>query len=290
MTQQRFDGAVQNRRLMPLGLRKGPEGSTISHRVIGVDGGLIRVRLYTPVGSGPFPLHVFLHGGGWCMGSLDERDPRCQAFAVGARCVVASVDYRMAPENQYPTATEDCYRALSWLVDNAGDIGVDRERVSVGGESAGANLAAVLCLMARDRSGPRICFQLLDVPATDLTLSQPSIDRFATGYLLEKRDMEEFLDNYLPDRSMATEPYASPLFASDLSGLPPAWITTMGYDPLQDDGRAYADGLQAAGVKVSYRQLPGHVHSSFALTRLSRSAREYEQAAVEALRSALHPA
>jgi acetyl esterase len=289
MAQQRFDSAVQNARLRPLGLRKGPEVASISHRVIPVEGGRIRLRLYRPVGSGPFPLHVFLHGGGWCIGTLDDRDPRCQALAAGAGCLVVSVDYRMAPENQYPTPPEDCFRALTWLVAHAEELDVDASRVSVGGESAGANLAAVVALMARDRGGPALRFQLLDVPAVDLTLTQPSIEEFGTGYLLERRDMESFIDNYLPDRSLVTDPYVSPLFAEDLSGLPPAWITTMSHDPLQDDGKAYADRLREAGVEVWYRQLQGHIHSSFAFTRLSASARAYEESSVAALRKALSP-
>ena len=289
MAQQRFDAAVQHARLRPLGLRKGPKVASITHRVIPVEGGRIRLRLYRPFGEGPFPLHVFLHGGGWCVGTLDDRAPRCQALAAGAGCLVVSVDYRMAPENQYPTPPEDCFRALTWLVAHAQELDVDASRVSIGGESAGANLAAVVTLMARERGGPELRFQLLDVPGLDLTLTQPSVEEFGTGYLLERRTMESFIDNYLPDRSLVTDPYVSPLFAEDLTGLPPAWITTMSHDPLQDDGKAYADRLRAAGVEVWYRQLQGHVHPSFAFTRLSASARAYEESSVAALRKALSP-
>lgn len=253
---------------------------------VGVEGGVIRVRIYRPFGTAPFPLHVFIHGGGWCTGTLSQRDNRCRDLAAGAGCVVASVEYRLAPENRYPTAPEDCYRALCWLVEQAARLGVDPDRVSVGGESAGGNLAAVVCLMSRDRGGPPILFQLLDVPATDLTMSQPSVSRLGNGYLLTRQDMDRYVDAYLPDRSLATDPYASPLHATDLTGLPSAMVTTCEYDPLRDEGEAYAHRLAAAGVEVDHHMLAGHIHPSFALTRLLASARDHDRACAQALRKA----
>jgi acetyl esterase len=263
---------------------KGAHVHAVTHHMVPVDGGQIVVRLYRPH-EGRLPLHLFFHGGGFCTGNLMQRDDRCQDLAVDAGCVVASVGYRLAPENRYPTAVEDCYAALCWLVDRADEIDIDPRAVSVGGESAGANLAAVVALMARDRNGPGLVFQLLDVPATDLTLSQPSIRQLGTGYMLTLEGMEEFMRNYIdPDR--VTEPYASPLLAPDLSGLPPASIMSCEFDPLRSDGEAYATRLEEAGVAVQFQLLEGHVHPSFAFSRISASARRYLGAAGMALRAA----
>jgi acetyl esterase len=266
-------------------MRPGREVASITHRMIPVEGGHILVRLYRPH-QGDLPLHVFFHGGGWCTGTLDQRDVRCQDLAMDAGCVVASVDYRLAPENQYPTAPEDCYAAVQWLVDRASDLGVNPAAVSVGGESAGGNLAAVVCLMAKDRSGPQLAFQMLEVPATDLTLSQPSVHELATGYMLTLQGMQTYVRCYIEDSSRVTEPYASPLHAPDLSGLPPAWVMTCEFDPLRSDGEAYAKRLVEAGVPTEYRQLDGHIHPSFAFTRLTATARPYQRDAAAALRAA----
>ncbi|MEO7429487.1 MAG: alpha/beta hydrolase [Acidimicrobiales bacterium] len=283
---RRLASTIQARQLGRLVMHHGPKVPT-REVMVPVHGGAIRVRLYEPVdaGVGPRPLHVFLHGGGWCVGDLDQRDPRCRTIAEGAHCTVASVDYRMAPENAYPAPLEDCYAALVWLVGHAEELGLDVGRVSVGGESAGANLAALVALLARDRKGPALVFQWLDVPATDLTMSQPSIDRLATGYGLTKVDMEEFLAAYLRDAD-PKDPYASPLHYDDLSGLPPALIMTAEFDPLRDDGHAYAERLRDAGVNVEHHHLDGMVHASFAFTRLLPLAKEYEQTAIAALRRA----
>lgn len=278
---RRFAGAVARRLgfvVMPAG---PPTASTVDHEVP-VRDGRIRVRVHRPAGSGPFPAYVFLHGGGWCIGTIEERDARCRQIVAGARCVVVSVDYRLAPENAYPTPAEDCYAALEWVAANAARLDVDASRLAVGGESAGANLAAVVCLMARDRSGPRICHQWLDVPATDLTLSQPSYRDVPDGLLLDRSSILRFRELYLGDLDRVTEPYASPLLA-DLRDLPPAWIMSAEFDKLRDDGRAYANALEAAGVPATFQLLEGHVHSSFAFTRLLASARAYEAAAIAAL-------
>ena len=287
MAQRREADAGVAKRLGWVFMPAGPKSGEQRDVLVPVDGGRIRVRLYVPPGAGPLPLHVFLHGGGWCVGTIGARDRRCRAIAAGARCIVASVEYRLAPENFYPTAPEDCYAALCWLVDHAREHSVDRTRIAVGGESAGGNLAAVVCLMARDRNGPSIAHQWLDVPATDLTMSQPSVQNTPDGFLLTYADMVEFRDSYLPDVSLATEPYASPLHAVGhglgLSGLPPARILTCGADPLRDDGRVYAEALTAAGVPVEHVHLPGHVHPSFAFTRLVRSAAADERSAIASL-------
>ncbi len=267
-------------------MRKGPEPRETIDRVVPVDGGRILVRIHRPHVHGPAPLYVFLHGGGWCAGTIDERDPRCRAISAGAGCVVASVDYRLAPENQYPTAPEDCYAALCWLVDHADELGIDPTRVAIGGESAGANLAAVACLMARDRNGPSICHQWLDVPATDATLSQSGHREVPDGYLLDAGAIDDYLAHYLSDPEQAKEPYCSPLLADDLSGLPPAWIMTAEHDKLRGDGVAYAEALEAAGVPAWHTRLDGHIHASFAFTRLLSSSLAYEEQAIAALRAA----
>jgi acetyl esterase len=261
--------------------------SVTDHRVP-VDGGEITVRVFVPDGAVPMPGHVNFHGGGWFMGTLKLDEPTMRWIAAGAGCVVASVDYRLAPEHKYPTAAEDCYAALRWTVDNAALLGIDPSRVSVGGGSAGGNLAAVVALMARDRGGPPLCFQLLDIPATDLTLSQPSVDQNAEGYMLTRASMEEMVVDYLGDPSRATEPYASPLFAADLSGLPPALILTCEYDPLRDDGAAYGRRLAEAGVPVTVGCWLGMIHGAGALTAILPAARNYRSTIIGSLRAALH--
>jgi acetyl esterase len=284
MPARRLASTLKARQLGRLVMRAGPKVPT-REVMVPVSGGAIRVRLYQPGGAAPLPLHVFLHGGGWCIGDLDQRDPRCRTIAAGAGCIVASVDYRMAPENAYPVPRDDCYQAIGWLVEHADTLGADPDRVSVGGESAGANLAAVVCLLARDRGGPPIRFQWLDVPATDLTMSQPSVERLGSGYGLTKSDIERYVAAYLRDAD-PKDPYASPLHAEDLSGLPPALVMTTELDPLRDEGIAYATRLREAGNDVTHVDLAGMVHASFAFTRLLQTARTYEQKAIEKLRAA----
>ncbi len=286
--EQRAGSAALARRGRWLVMDAGPTMASERDLMVPVDGGAIVVRLYVPPGAGPMPLHVFLHGGGWCVGSLYERDPRCRHIADGARCAVASVDYRLAPENAFPTAAEDCYAALCWLVDHADELGLDPTRVSIGGESAGANLAAVTCLIARDRSGPAICHQWLDVPATDSRMVQPSIHEVPDGYLLDLDVIVAFRAAYLPTEDLYTHPYASPLLADSHDGLPPAWIMSTEFDKLRSDGEAYAKALADAGVPVEFEVLPGHVHPSFAFTRLLPSAKDYQHRAIAALARALH--
>lgn len=284
--ERRAQDAALARRGGPLVMRPGPAPASVDHLFLPVDGGRIRVRLYRPATPGPHPLYVFLHGGGWCSGGLDERDPRCRTVCVGADCVVASVDYRLAPEHPFPGPAEDCFAALCHLVGDAAHLGIDPGRVAVGGESAGGNLAAVICLMARDRGGPTIRHQWLDVAATDATLAQEGHRAVPDGYLLDAAAIDEYLAAYLPDPALAAEPYCSPLLATDHRGLPPAWIMTAEYDRLRGDGEAYAHALRAAGVGATHVRLDGHIHASFAFTRLLPSSRAYERDAVAALRRA----
>ncbi len=264
----------------------GPKLLEETTGMVEVAGGRILVRIYRPA-PGPLPVHLFIHGGGWCVGTLDERDPRCRQIAKHANCVVVSIDYRLAPENAFPTGLEDCYRVLRWVVDERDRFGLDTDRISVGGESAGANLAAALCILTQDRGGPPVHYQWLDAPVTDLRLGQPAMLSTPEGYLLHRDDMAEYRDAYLTEPGQQLDPLVSPLLVADASGLPPAWITTCGADPLRDDGRAYAALLSGAGVPVTHRHLPGHVHPSFGFTRI-RSAAAHERDAIRALRTALH--
>ena len=190
----------------------------VRDHVVAVEGGSIRVRTYRPRSTEPLPAHLLLHGGGFWTGSVDNVDALARLYAVRADCVVVSVDYRLAPEHPWPTASEDAYVALRWMVGEAVELGIDPTRISVGGVSAGGCLAAVVAMMVRDRGGPALLFMLLEVPVTDLTASQPSMTQFATGYRTTKADLEESYDFYLPEVERRTDPYASPLAARRSDG------------------------------------------------------------------------
>jgi acetyl esterase len=266
---------------------EGPEVASIVDHRIPVDGGEITVRVYTPNGAGPFPGHLYLHGGGWWIGRPDHFDNNCRWIAEGAGCVVASVDYRLAPEHKFPTAAEDCYAALLWFAEHAGELNVDASRLSVGGGSAGGNLTAVVALMARDRNGPRLRFQVLEIPATDLTLSHPSVTENGEGYLLTRAAMEQCVGYYLADPADARNPYCSPMFAEDLTGLPPALVMTAELDPLRDEGEAYGKRLQEAGVPTTIRRWDGQIHGSQSFDKIiPAEAKEYRDMVAAALRAA----
>jgi acetyl esterase/lipase len=235
--------------------------------------GPLPVRIYRPQGpsAGPLPLVVEFHGGGWTIGTLDQADWLCSNVAATARAVVVAVDYRLAPTHRWPAAAEDCYAALVDLVGRAGELGADPTRVAVMGDSAGGNLSAVVSLMARDRGGPRIGFQGLLYPATDLTLSSPSIEQNANAPILTREDCIAFRDHYLGGQD-PRQPYASPLFAADHSGLPPALVQVAEHDPIRDDGLRYAAALRAAGVPVRTTQYVGMPHGYLSFPRVCRSA------------------
>ena len=222
--------------------------------------GQIPVRIYTPEGSGPFPVLVYFHGGGWVIGSVDTIDPPCRALANAAGCVIVSIDYRLAPEDKFPAAPEDCYAATRWVAEYAAGISADPSRMAVGGDSAGGNLAAVVALMARDRGGPPLAYQLLVYPVTNYDFSTASYEENGEGYLLTKNAMVWFWDHYLRTEEDGAHPYASPLRAPDLRGLPPALVITAEFDPLRDEGEAYARRLQEAGVPVALKRSDGMIH------------------------------
>ena len=223
-------------------------------------GGKVAVRAYRPVRGETLPALVFFHGGGWTIGDLDTHDVVCRQLAAGAGCAVFSVDYRLAPEHPFPAAVEDCFYATEYISLHSTELNIDPARIAVGGDSAGGNLAAVVALMARDKAGPVLAGQLLIYPATDQRCAFPSHERNAEGYLLTRDAIRFFRAAYLPDPASRTDWRASPLLAASHAGLPPAFVLTAAYDPLVDEGRAYAERLAAAGVQVAYREYPGMVH------------------------------
>ncbi len=223
--------------------------------------GQIPVRIYTPQGNNPFPILIYFHGGGWVLGNLDIYESACRSLANGASCVVVSVDYRLAPEHKFPVGVEDAYAATQWVADNTNRIKGDSTRIAVGGDSAGGNLAAVVSLMARDRGGPNLAYQLLVYPVTDLSsLDTASYRDYAEGYGLMRTEMEWFGDHYLSQGEDGKNPYVSPLLAQDLSGLPPALVITAEFDVLRDEGEAYANRLKEAGVSVKCTRYNGMIH------------------------------
>jgi acetyl esterase len=259
----------------------------VEEREIPGPAGRLRLRVYTPQGVGPFPGLVFFHGGGFVLCSLDSHDGICRSLAHAAGCVVVSVDYRLAPEHRYPSAPEDCYAATQWVAKHGGELGIDVARIAVGGDSAGGNLGAVTALMARDRGGPALRFQLLVYPVTDFAFDTPSYRDNAQGYFLTLGMMRWFWDQYLADPKHGAEAYASPLRARDLSGLPPGLCITAGYDPLRDEGEAFAERLRGAGIAMRTSRYDGMFHGFFAMGGKLDRAREAVAEAAAALRAAL---
>jgi acetyl esterase len=247
--------------------------------------GEIPVRIYTPAGRGPFPVLVYLHGGGWVIGNLDTHDGLCRLLANGAVCIVVSVDYRLAPEHPFPAAAEDAYAATRWIAEHAATIGGDARRIAVGGDSAGGNLSAVVCLMARDRGGPRLVHQLLVYPVTDVPGVTASYRENGEGYFLTGAMMRWFWRHYTGADAPRDDPYLCPLRAADLRGLPRALVITAEFDPLRDEGEAYAARLRAAGVPVALSRYPGMIHGFFGMTGLLDRARDAVGEATAALRA-----
>jgi acetyl esterase len=252
-----------------------------------VDGAEIGARVYTPEGTGPHPVVMFFHGGGWVICSLDTHDHLARAICRGAAAVVVSVDYRLAPEYRYPTAAYDCFAATKWVADNASPLNGDASRLAVCGDSAGGNLSAVVSQMARDAGGPAICFAALIYPAVDMTAKGGSLDDNATGYFLETAGMEWFMGHYVTDEERA-ETMASPLLHEDLSGLPPCFIATCEFDPLRDEGEAYASALKAAGCHVESKRYDGLIHAAANLTGVLDLGRQLVADVSSQLRTALH--
>jgi acetyl esterase len=252
-----------------------PELAASYGRTIPVMQGEIGVRVYQPNGTGPFPGHLNFHGGAFWMGNLAMDDSWCGFLAHDARVVVVSVDYRLAPEHSFPVGVNDCYAALEWVANHAAELQIDSTRLSVGGESAGGNFAAVVSLMARDRSGPDLNFQVLNVPVTDLASREPPPELAN-------------MPSYLGPGDDPADPYASPLRAIDLSGLPPAHIITAELDGLREQGEAYARRLEEAGVPVTLRSYAGMIHGFCKFSADLAEARQAREEAVAALRGVNH--
>jgi acetyl esterase len=258
----------------------------VENRSVPGPGGEIPVRVYTPEGEGPHPALVYFHGGGWVIGSLESHDGICRALARAVPCVVVSVDYRLAPEHPFPAAAEDSYAATRYVAGHAAAFAADPARLAVGGDSAGGNLSAVVTLMARARGGPRLVHQLLVYPVTDGAMDTPSYRENADGYFLTRDGMVWFWNHYVSDPAARANPHASPLRAPDLRGLPPALVMTAEFDPLRDEGEAYARRLEEAGVPVTLTRYDGMIHGFFGMAGALGRGRDAIDEAARALRAA----
>ena len=238
----------------------GPAVAKVEDATIPGPGGPIRARVYTPDGSGPLPVIVWFHGGGWVIGSVDGADPFVRRLVDASGCIAVSVDYRLAPEHRYPAAIDDCFAATEWVAGNASELGADATRLVVAGDSAGGNLAAAVAIRARAADGPAIAFQYLVCPVTDHDLTRQSYIDHADGYVMTTKDMEWFWDQYAPEPLTRSAPDASPLRAASFDGLPPALVITADRDPLRDEGEEYARRLARAGVPTSHRRYKGVIH------------------------------
>jgi acetyl esterase len=263
-----------------------PVGRIENRKIPGPDGDL-PVRIYTPDGRPPLPAFVYLHGGGWVICNLDTHDATCRAIANAVPAVVVSVDYRLAPEHRFPAAAEDAYAATRWVAGNAAALGADPTRLIVGGDSAGGNLAAVTALMARDRGGPALAYQVLIYPVIDSSMTMASYDENAEGYLLTRSAMAWYWNHYLGPGGDGRHPYASPIAADDLRRLPPATVITAEFDPLRDEGDAYAARLRQAGVRVQHTRYGGLIHGFVSLGAVFPQARTAIDAMAADVRTAL---
>lgn len=237
--------------------------------------GAIPLRVYRPAGvseSRPLPALVYFHGGGWVIGDLETHDVLCRQLTAEAGVSVISVDYRLAPEHKFPAAVDDAWAATRWVAVHGEELAVDPARLAVGGDSAGGNLAAVVSLLARDAGGPRIALQSLVYPVTDLSSESQSYAELADGYMLTRDSMRWFRAHYLAKAEDALDWRASPLRAPSLAGLPPALVITAGYDPLRDEGEAYARRLREAGVTVDAVCFGGMIHGFVGMGRLIETA------------------
>ncbi len=265
----------------------GPEVARVEDMEVFGPDGPIPVRLYYPSNEPSLPVLVWYHGGGWVIGSVEGDDPTARRLCVATGAIVISVDYRLAPEHPYPAAVDDAYAVAVWAWQNAPRYGADQTRMAIGGWSAGANLAAVVTLLSRDRGGPTFRHQLLVVPVTDHRMETPSYTENAEGYILSKPLMDWFYGHYAPEGIDRAQPSISPLFAPSHAGLPPADIHVAEFDPLRDEGEAYAAALQAAGVPVTVTRHPGQIHTFFTAAHLFPYGLETVGVAAERLRAAL---
>ncbi|HEX4444416.1 MAG TPA: alpha/beta hydrolase [Galbitalea sp.] len=252
------------------------------------DGGTFTARLYTPEGAGPFPIHVYFHGGGWIVGSAydDRTDMLSQRRCAQAQSTVLNVDYRLAPEFPFPTGVEDCYKSVLWVQEHAAEIGGDAERISVGGASAGGNLAAAVSVMAQDRQGPKLILQLLEIAELDCTKSTYMWRYGSPNYDVTRKDDLLGVDMYLANPRDRVHPYASPMMAPDLSNVAPVYALSAEFDPRRDSVEMYAARIQDAGGEAVTHTMLGHIHGSNMLIDNWEPARQWQVEANAALRHA----
>ena len=285
----------------PRGLSGGPPGTQpdgedvaeVADLEAAGPGGPIPLRLYRGQGaskSQPQPALVFFHGGGWVIGDLESHDQVCRALANAARCIVVAVHYRLAPEHKFPAAVDDAIAATRWIAASAASLGIDAGRLAVGGDSAGGNLAAVVALDARDRGGPPLKLQLLIYPATDMSLEWPSHERHADQLPLRRATMQWFVEHYLRDAKDKDDWRASPLRATSLQNLPPALVVTAAFDPLGDEGEAYARALADAKVQVVHERFGGQIHGFLNMGRIVANSDRLVRLAAGALQRAFKTA
>ena len=249
----------------------------------------VPIRVYRPAGvpaSTPLPALVFFHGGGWVIGDLETHDVLCRQLTAGAGISVVNVDYRLAPEHKFPAALDDAWATTRWVAAHASEIGIDRTRLAVGGDSAGGNLAAVVAILARDHGGPALALQVLTYPVTDVAAESASYAEFADGFMLTRDSMRWFIAQYLPGKQDALDWRVSPLRAPSLAGVAPALVVTAGFDPLREEGDAYARRLREAGVRVDTICYGGMIHGFVPMGRLIETGNRAVAHAAASLRQA----
>ena len=234
------------------------------------DGENIRIRIYNPTGQKDLPIIIFYHGGGFVTRTIESHDLVCRRLSHHNKSVVVSVDYRLAPEYKFPIPHQDCYDATVWITDNIDSLGGNSDEITVMGDSAGGNLATVVSILSRDHNGPKIKNQVLIYPTVDARLNHPSIDKFSKGYFLTKPLMQWFLNHYKDKEEDIHNPLMSPLLTENLSDLPPAFVCTAAFDPLKDEGSAYAKKLKAAGNKVVFKEYPNVIHGFINMPKISK--------------------
>jgi len=267
-----------------------PVGRVTDLAITGSDGE-IKLRTYRPINNTDdyLPGLMYFHGGGFVVGDLESHDTLCRSLCNQAQCVVIAVDYRLAPEHVYPAAALDCLAATRWACAHADELNIDASRLAVGGDSAGGQLAAVACLACREDPNVDLAFQLLIYPITDALMGSDSIERNGQGYLLGKRDLAYYYDHYFADMVVRKHPLASPLLADDFSGLPDALVLTAGFDPLHDEGLAYANALSLAGTKTQYVSFARQIHGFILMGQVIDEAHLAINTCAAALKRALHP-
>ncbi|MFB6141809.1 MAG: alpha/beta hydrolase [Halorientalis sp.] len=277
---EQFEGATT--------LTDGPDVDDVRDIEMGGPGGALPARLYLPEGDPPHPVLVFFHGGGWVLGDVETHDNQCRHIVDEAGCAVFSVDYRRAPEATFPAALDDAYAATTWVADHGHHIHLDTDRMAIGGDSAGGNLAAATTLRIADEGGPELAHQVLAYPAvaSPAVHDFPSYEENAEGYFLETEAMEWFVDCYVDDDRDLRNEYFAPLLARELSATPPATVLTAGFDPIRDEGVAYADHLEESGVDVNHYHYEDLIHGFLGMVDMVDPAADAVERVGEDLRAA----